>query len=489
MTAEVHDISRGRGTKAQVGPSPMPLSIESEQAVLGTLMMHNESVGVICSNVSADDFAEEIHRRTFLVAVDLIGSGQPATPATIKVFLGDDEIAEGVTVSAYLARLCASAMPVYVAPEYATFIRNLSYRRRLIQQAGELDDRARNAEVTEEPATIAAEFILALQAIASASGTDTTRHIAEYADSLVELADSVRSGEVRHEAVTTGYRDLDQATNGYEPGTLWVTAGRPGMGKSMMVNSSAVRTAKTGVGVLEFPLEIGPQQAVARHLADIAYRSGNPTAFRDIGRRAKELTETDMVAVRTAQLRLRSMPIEIDDRSTITVAQIGAKVAQTKRAMAARGTRLGVVFIDHLDFIKASDRYSGNRTQEIGEICIGLKHIARSQDVCVNLLCQLSREVEKRQTKDRRPGLSDLRNSGDLEQVADVAMFLYREEYYLLRSPEYLAGDPEAAEAAINAAGKLEAILGKVRAGPTPTVHLFCSPASSSISSFERGRA
>lgn len=488
MTAEVHDISRGRGAKQPVGPAPMPLSIEAEQAVLGTLMMHNDAVGIITSHVSTTDFAEEIHRRIFEVAVDLIGSGQPARPDTIKAFIGDQDLGDGMTVSVYLAKLCRDAMPLAMSQAYATFIRNLSHRRDLIQVSGQLDDRSRNAEVAEDPATIAAEFIIKLQAVASASGSDTARHISEYADELIGLADGIRSGEIEHRMVTTGYRDLDAATSGYEPGTLWVVAGRPGMGKTIYMNSSALRAARSGVGVLEFPLEVGAQQIVARHIADISYRGGNSIAFRDIGRRAKELTDTDMLAVRQAQEKLREMPIEIDRRSTITVAQIGAKVAQTRRAMAARGERLGVVFIDHLDFIKASDRYSGNRTQEIGEICIALKDIARSHDVSVVLLCQLSREVEKRQSKDRRPGLSDLRNSGDLEQVADVAMFLYREEYYLLRSPEYLAGDPEAAEAAINAAGKLEAILGKVRAGPTPTVHLFCSPASSSISSFERGR-
>ena len=119
---------------------------------------------------------------------------------------------------------------------------------------------------------------------------------------------------------------------------------------------------------------------------------------------------------------------------------------------------------------------------------LGLKDIARSQGVCVLLMSQLSREVEKRSAKERRPTLADLRNSGDLEQVADVVAFVYREEYYLTRSPEYLAGDPDAFTAALDARGKLEVILAKVRAGPTPTIHLWCDVASSSISSFERGR-
>ena len=228
---------------------------------------------------------------------------------------------------------------------------------------------------------------------------------------------------------------------------------------------------------------------VARHLADIAYRgTGRSPAFRDIGKRAKEMPDDQVDAVRDAHRRLRNLPIVIDGRSRITVAQIGAKVAQVRRDMRARDIGLGLVVLDHLDFISASDRYRGIRVQEIGEIVLGLKDIARSQGVCVLLMSQLSREVEKRSAMERRPTLADLRNSGDLEQVADVVAFLYREEYYATRSPEYIAGKPEAVDAALAVRGKLEVILAKVRSGPTPTIHLWCDPAASSISSFERGR-
>ena len=173
----------------------------------------------------------------------------------------------------------------------------------------------------------------------------------------------------------------------------------------------------------------------------------------------------------------------------MSVPQVAAKVAQVRRAMRSRGVSLGLVVLDHLDFLAASDRYRGNRVQEVGEIVLGLKDIARSQEVCVLLLSQLSREVEKRGAKERRPTLADLRNSGDLEQVADVVALLYREEYYLARSPEYLAGEAAAIDAALEARGKLEVILAKNRSGPTPTIRLWCDPASSTISSYERGAA
>ena len=490
MTAEIHDIT-GRNREVAPAAIGLPISIEAEQAVLGTLLMSNASLGPIASNCSLEDFSEPIHAAIFDVASGLIGDGKVASPGTLKPFLGEYDLADGVTVQIYLARLCAQAMPAVMAPGYAQIVRSLAVRRRLITVAEDLNDRARSADVRDDPASIAASFMQDLQGIAASAGTDTARHISEEADDLMCLVEGVRSGEIEHRLVTTGYRDIDEATSGFDPGTLWISAGRPGMGKTILANSTGYRTARAGTGVLEFPLEIGPSQMVARHLADIAYRGSTlgSVAFRDIGRRAKALTDTDILTIRNAHAVLRDLPIEIDNRSRVTLPQIAAKVAQTKRAMLARGITLGLVTIDHLDFIHASDRYRGNRVQEIGEIAIGLKDIARSQNVCINLMCQLSREVEKRDSKSRRPGLSDLRNSGDLEQVADVVMFLYREEYYLTRSPEYLAGDADAMNAALDARGKLEAILGKVRAGPTPTVHLFCDPASSSISSFDRRRA
>ena len=235
---------------------------------------------------------------------------------------------------------------------------------------------------------------------------------------------------------------------------------------------------------------VGSEQLISRHLADLAFfGDGKSAEFRNIGRRASELTSAQLDHVRSARDRLRDLPIVIDGRARITAEQISTKVAQTKRCMMAKGRRLGAVFIDHLDFVQASDRYAGNRTQEIGEICLALKALARAEDLCVVLLCQLNRDVERRGVNDRRPSLADLRNSGDIEQVADVVMFLYRPEYYLSRAPEYLNGEPDAVAALDAARGKLELILGKVRAGPTPRVNLYCSPSASSISSAARGVA
>ena len=486
MSAEIHDFTRPRGPAR---PLPIPEALEAEQAVLGAILLGNAALAAIAPHVSVEDFGEPVHQRIFDVASQLIAAGKPASPITLTTFLGDGELAEGVSMKAYMARLAVAALPPSEAPGMAKHVRSVASRRRLIAAAAALDERARDLAVRDDPAEIAANAMLGLQEIAAAAATDTARPVAGFADELMTDIEEVLAGSISVRAISTGYVDLDRAMNGYDPGTLVIVAGRPGMGKTMFANSSGYRCARTGVGVLEFPLEIGAAQMTARHLADLAYRgAGRSPAFRDIGKRAAEMDASQVQAVRDAHARLRGLPIVMDGRSRITVPQIAAKVAQVKRDMRSRGVELGLVVLDHLDYIAASDRYRGIRVQEVGEIVLGLKDVARSQGVCVLLLSQLSREVEKRSAKERRPTLADLRNSGDLEQVADVVAFLYREEYYLSRSPEYLAGEPCAIEAALAARGKLEVLVAKNRAGPTPTIHLFCDPASSSISSFERGR-
>ena len=471
--------------------SPVPVCIEAEQQLLGALLRSNDTLAAVSPYVGLEDFGEPLHARIFDVASRLLDDGQPATPATIGPHLGDHPVSNGVTISTYLARLCASVMAPSLAPGQAKFIRSIASRRALVLAARGLEERAAAMVAGEDPATIAAEAIGELQLVAAASGVDTAQHAGDLADGLLDVVEGVRSGELIHRIISTGYPDLDRAMNGYDPGTLVVAAGRPGMGKTAFMNSSAVRCAKAaGVGVLEFPLEVGAQQLTSRHLADMAFfGDGRSAEFRNIGPRAGELTEHQLEHVRSARDRLRALPIVIDGRARVTVAQIGAKVVQTKRAMAAQGVQLGVVFVDHLDFVQASDRYRGNRTQEIGEICLGLKALARAEDLCVVLLSQLNRDVDKRPEHERRPTLADLRNSGDIEQVADVVIFLYRPEYYLARSPDYLAGEADALAKLDAARGKLELVLGKVRAGPTPTVHLYCAPAASSISSAVRGAA
>jgi replicative DNA helicase len=269
------------------------------------------------------------------------------------------------------------------------------------------------------------------------------------------------------------------------PSRLYVTDDYIVTHNSIFATSAARRIAQTGLGVLEFPLENGKDQAVSRHLADLAYSSSNAIFFSRILDRDLP-HETDRARVAKAWQRLRDLPLVIDDSERITLARLGARIKQVKSRLAARDIRLAVVMIDHLDYLDATDRYSGNRVQEIFEIMTGLKALARREKVQIHLFCQLNRQVEGRAANDRRPQLQDLRNSGDIEQCADVVNFLYREAYYAVRSPEYIANDPVAIDHFETIKNDLDVICAKVRTGPTKMVKLFCDPAASFISGRER---
>jgi replicative DNA helicase len=483
MCAEVVSFDP-RGQNMQSAPLPLPNSIEIEQSFLGALLMNNEVFGQVSDFLKPEHFFQELHLRIFDACAHLVSAGKVANPITLGPIFGDLDLG-GINIRQYLARLVAEGGLPLNARDYARTITDLAIRRQLIALSETLAENARDMPINAVPADVAAQAITDIQAITQVSHTQTSKKAGDWASDLMMRVDEINSGEYVSEAVTTGYADLDEATNAYEPQTLWVVAGRPGMGKTVFMNASARRTAQKGAGVLEFPLEVGPRQLTARHLADISYRRSRQVHFRDIGRR--KLDEDDTWALKDAENRLEELPIEIDDRSRLTVAQLASKVRQTKTSMSRKGIRLGVVFIDHLDFINATDRYAGNRTQEIGEICIALKELARVENLCIVLFCQLNRLVEQRGIKDRRPTLSDLRNSGDIEQVADVVMFAYREYYYLSHTAEYLAGDITARDIAEASKYKFEAVLAKVRAGPTPTIHLWCDVASSTISNMAIG--
>ncbi len=287
---------------------------------------------------------------------------------------------------------------------------------------------------------------------------------------MLERVRGLRDGTIPSTAIPSGLVELDRATNGgFQRGELWILAGRPGTGKTVAMTTLS-RQAARHAGVLVFQAEVTPEQQWARYLADLAYRPGHPLPFGRI-MAGRDLDEEAFERVEQAQKWLAQLHLHVDYRSPISVAQIAFGVKAEKRRLARTEIRLGVVFIDYLKFIKASDRYQGQRVLEIGEISAALKQLAKAEDVCVVLLAQLNREVDKEGRVDRRPGKEDLRDSGELEQDADADLLLYREAVYLDRKFK-ATNDPETGQRLIDKQNSLELILGKNRAGPTPTLHL-----------------
>ncbi len=481
MNAMVHPADFGQATTRQ-----LPTNVEAEQALIGAVLVNNAAWHAIGPGLSAEHFAEEIHQRIWDVTSTLIREGRVASPLTVKTYLGDHDLGDGLTIPRYLARLAAEATTIVNAPDYARMVSELHARRALIGVAAELEAQAHDppAGTPVERLIEGAEGALMEVRTRALAHTATTRIDAiAAADELLVKVDQIRAGEAVPLGVTTGIPSIDQDTKGMRPGDLWVLAGRASMGKTIMAVSLALAAARSGAGTILFPFEIGKEQAAARVLSDLAYSSRAPIGY---GRLMNgEVNEEDRWRLDEARARLAAMPLVFDAADGATLATISARVRSERERMAKQGVRLGVVILDYLNFISAGDRYRGNRPAEIGEISIGLKRLATSLGICVVLLAQVNRMTEQRE--DKRPGIADLKDSGSLEQDADVVMLMYRDSYYIERSPAYLKGDPEAVVRANEARNEIEAIVAKSRIGATRSHKLWCDVSCSIIAAQARG--
>jgi len=470
----VFSIAAGR---APADPRPMPGSADAEQAFLGAMLVQNDVYAHVAGFLAAEHFSAEINRRVFTIAAEMIGSGRLASPITVRPYLGDHDLGSGTTWPAYLARLTAEAGPPIAARDYAMTIRDLAVRRSMIAAARDLEAQAYDAPVDMRPAEIASGALDRLSVLSE--DPSQTKRVAAGASAarLVARAQEIMSGAEVASGVSTGFTDLDDATGGYRPGALWIVAGRPGMGKSIISGTSATKVANKGNGVLVFSLELAEEEFAARLLADLAYSARRPIAFSQIMRGS--LDEEELWTVSDAQRRLERMPLTVDYSSRLSAAEIKARIHVEGKRLRAHGKRLGVVFVDYLKFVAASDRYKGNRVYEVGEISAALKAAAKDEGVCIVLLAQLNRALESRE--DKRPGLSDLRESGDLEADADVVAFIHRDHYYLEKGVKSRSPDDEMTVKLEESRNQADLILGKNRSGPCKTIPLFCNVGCSTM--------
>ena len=254
------------------------------------------------------------------------------------------------------------------------------------------------------------------------------------------------------------------------PGQMIVVAARPGMGKTTVGVSIALNAAKAGHGVYFVSLEMVAQELAQRALAAEVYaqRPHDPISYREIAK-GRDLTDRDLNDLLDARDTLNTYPLVIEQQSGLSISQIAARARQTRSAMERKGQRLSVIVIDHIGLVAASKRYSGNRVQEMTEITTAIKVLAKELDVAIVALSQLNRKVEERAEK--RPVLSDLRDSGSIEQDADMVIGLYREAYYLEHKAELTDEDRIRLMAS---ADTLEMEILKQRQGPTGRINLFC---------------
>ncbi len=453
-----------------------PHNVEAEQALLGAILVNNDAYDRVSDFLQAAHFSEEIHRRIFEVMSSLIRAGKIATPVTLKTFLGEHDLG-GITVPQYLARLAAEATTVINAADYGRTVYDLAIRRNLITIGEEVVNVAFDAPVDHSPRAQIEEAERRLYEIAETGRYDGGfQSFSTALTHAIDMAAKAYERDGKLSGVSTGMHDLDLKLGGLQQSDLVIVAGRPGMGKTALATNIAFNIAKayqfevrpdgahvaTNGGVVGFfSLEMSSEQLATRIIAE---QSG--VASYKI--RRGDITDADFHHITDAARQIQTIPFYIDHTGGISIAQLTARARRLKRQ---RG--LDVLVVDYLQLLSGSKSASAsNRVQELTEITTGLKALAKELNVPIMALSQLSRQVEARD--DKRPQLSDLRESGSIEQDADVVIFVYREEYYL-KNKQPREGTEEFTTWLTDierAHGKAEVIIGKQRHGPTGTVEL-----------------
>ncbi len=456
-------------------PEALPHNIEAEQQLLGAVLTNNDVYDRISSLVRAEHFFEPVHQRIFEIAAARIQKNALASPVTLKAFMEDDSALKALGGPAYLVRLAGSAISAYVARDYAQMIYDLAVRRDLIRLGQDIAARAGKVDVDSEPREQIVEaeqrlYQLAEQGVAERGFQSFLKAVTD----AVNMANAAYQREGQLSGISTGLIDLDKKLGGLHPSDLIILAGRPSMGKTSLATNVAFNIAKAyrrgekpdgTEGTVEggvvgfFSLEMSAEQLAARILSEAAEVPSEQI-------RRGDMTEAEFRRFVEAAKALEACPLYIDDTPALPIAQVAARARRLKRTHG-----LDVLIIDYLQLVRGTSKE--NRVQEVSEITQGLKAIAKELNIPVIALSQLSRQVENRE--DKRPQLSDLRESGSIEQDADVVMFVFREEYYREREKpgdHDLDGMAKWQEIMEKVHGKAEVVIGKQRHGPIGTVEL-----------------
>jgi replicative DNA helicase len=461
-----------------------PCSIESEQSVIGACIMHPAGIDVSRSLLTPDDFFDEVHRAMFAAMIALSDKGSSITMGFVLAAMGKaktDILQADMTFGRYVAKMAAEAPPMPSLKHHARIIRQQADLRALMGVAQDAMQVVRTATALTEASQAASDMLVALDAIVRSNQPASVKRVSLGGASqmAVQAAQDAAQGKVTR-GTPTGLPTLDHATKGFKPGQLIILAGRPGMGKSTAALQFAVSAAKANHGVAFISLEMSGEELSQRVLSSLTFNSttgGVPySLLGDVG-----ITDGQLERVAKAQRAAASLPFEIEQEPGITLGQIGARARQLQVQMEKRGTPLGLLVVDHIGLIRPSGRYTGNRVMEVSEITGGLKVLAKELAVPVLALSQLNRGLENRE--DKRPQLSDLRDSGSIEQDADVVLSVYREEYYLGRLPDLTPEQQHRLEAC---RGLLEIEILKQRQGPTRRIPCFADMACNVVAEMAR---
>lgn len=453
-----------------------PANIEAEQALLGAILVNNRAYEQVSEFLRPDHFTDPLHGRIFDAIGKQLERGQEANPTTLQFFFENDEAIAEIGGQSYLARLAASAVTVINARDYGSTVHDLFLRRQLIDLGEDTVNEAYEQDLDDTATSQierAEQRLYDLATIGDYSGG--FRDFSSVLTEAIEIANAAFKRDGKLTGVATGLTDMDNLLGGLHPSDLIILAGRPSMGKTALATNIAYHAANSyraevdelgrekvidGAMVAFFSLEMSAEQLATRILSE---KSG-------IGSekiRRGSLSSDEFNQLIEATHELQRAKIYIDDTPALTVSALRTRARRLKRQHG-----LGLIVVDYLQLVTGSSTRGDNRVQEVSEITRGLKTLAKELNVPVIALSQLSRQVEQRD--DKRPQLSDLRESGSIEQDADVVMFIFREEYYVSRrepredTPEHHAWQEEM-DQVHNLA---EVIVAKQRHGPTGRVLL-----------------
>ena len=455
----------------------LPANLEAEAAFLGAVLIDNKVIEELTTPLMPDHFFEPVHQRIYERVHKLLERNSVATPVTLKPYFESDEALKQLGGVTYLAQLTADGQGLLHPRELAEQIYDLALLRELVSVGRNLVEGALDTSDEVEPLRKIEQAEADLYRVAEGASTgNEAQSFRKAAFGALEVVQAAMNSGGRFSGKTTGLDTINDKTSGLHNSDLVILAGRPAMGKTSLATNIAFNIANAFRGEQQsdgsvkavdggvvgfYSLEMSSEQLATRIISEQTEISSSKI-------RRGEITESDFEKLVACSNMMQRLPLYIDQTGGISIAQLAARARRLKRQ---RG--LDVMVIDYVQLMTGSSaKASQNRVQEITEITTGLKALAKELNVPIIALSQLSRQVESRD--DKRPQLSDLRESGSIEQDADVVMFVYREEYYLKNkepkpgTEEYVAWEGELAEAM----GKAEVIIAKQRHGPTGSVPL-----------------
>ncbi len=464
----------------------LPANIEAEAAFIGAVLIDNRVIEELATPLKPGHFFEPVHQRVYERILTLLDRNAVVTPVTLKPYFEADEALKQLGGVAYLARLTADGQGLLAPREFAGQIYDLALLRELITVGRNLVESALDTSESLAPMEQIEEAEAALFKVAEgASGMSEAQSFGMATHKALGMIETAINSGGHVSGITTGLTSVNEKIGGLHNSDLLILAGRPGMGKTALATNIAFNAAdrllrdraegiaKTvGAGVAFFSLEMSSDQLATRILAEQAGISSEAL-------RMGKISREDFQKLSFASQRLAELPLYIDDTPALSIAALRTRARRLKRRH-----DIGMIVVDYLQLLQGSGRATDNRVNEISEISRGLKTLAKELDVPVIALSQLSRAVEQRD--DKRPQLSDLRESGSIEQDADIVLFVYREDYYVgAKEPKRPVESDDAKTHEAHAAwaaemervfGLAELIVAKQRHGSTGKVRLKFEP-------------